>query len=99
MPSMTKSTVLPPPIKRGTPAIPPSAPRAPPRPKVSPEVNTRMTGIRMIVMSVPLLAVSSYILYKRMVLGEEQKKQEGFISEDGIPVKFSDVQGDPNQTH
>ncbi|ODQ75771.1 hypothetical protein LIPSTDRAFT_216000 [Lipomyces starkeyi NRRL Y-11557] len=84
---MAKSTVLPPPIKRGTPAVPPSAPRPPPRPKVSTAANTRMTGyvilcsfinngimkancqrfdrIRMIVMSVPLLAVSSYILYKR----------------------------------
>ncbi|KAK9363416.1 hypothetical protein V1504DRAFT_430976 [Lipomyces starkeyi] len=96
---MVKSTVLPPPIKRGTPAVPPSAPRPPPRPKVSTAANTRMTGIRMIVMSVPLLAVSSYILYKRMVLGEEQKKQEGFISEDGIPVKFSDLHSDSNQSN
>ncbi|KAK9327227.1 hypothetical protein V1520DRAFT_358156 [Lipomyces starkeyi] len=95
---MAKSTVLPPPIKRGTPAVPPSAPRPPPRPKVSTAANTRMTGIRMIVMSVPLLAVSSYILYKRMVLGEEQKKQEGFISEDGIPVKFSDLHSDSKQS-
>ncbi|KAK9314651.1 hypothetical protein V1522DRAFT_422477 [Lipomyces starkeyi] len=96
---MVKSTVLPPPIKRGTPAVPPSAPRPPPRPKVSTAANTRMTGIRMIVMSVPLLAVSSYILYKRMVLGEEQKKQEGFISEDGIPVKFSDLHSDSKQSN
>ncbi|KAK9372362.1 uncharacterized protein V1513DRAFT_427619 [Lipomyces chichibuensis] len=95
---MAKSTVLPPPIKRGTPAVPPSAPRSPPQPKVSAAANSRMTGIRMIVMSVPLLAVSSYILYKRMVLGEEQKKQEGFISEDGIPVKFSDLNSDSKQS-
>ncbi|KAK9324373.1 hypothetical protein V1517DRAFT_337012 [Lipomyces orientalis] len=91
---MAKPTVLPPPIRRGTPAVPPSAPKAPPQPKVSKAANTRMIGIRLIVMSVPLLAVSSYILYKRMVLGEDQRKQEGFISEDGIPVKFSDLQDD-----
>ncbi|KAK9468884.1 hypothetical protein V1512DRAFT_245700 [Lipomyces arxii] len=61
-------------------------------------MNTRMLGYRLIIMSIPLLAVSGFILYKRrelqdeVVLGEEQRKQIGFISEEGIPIKFSDLE-------
>ncbi|KAK9472546.1 uncharacterized protein V1510DRAFT_403165 [Dipodascopsis tothii] len=33
----------------------------------------RLRGMQMIIFSVPLVALTSYILYKRVVLGEEQR--------------------------
>ncbi|KAK7205903.1 hypothetical protein BZA70DRAFT_267012 [Myxozyma melibiosi] len=82
-----------------TPAIPPSLRNRPPPEELGPKFNPdaskegkqRLLGIRLLMMSVPLFAISSYMMYKRVYLGEEQKKQIGFVTEDGIRILFSDL--------
>ncbi|KAK9481288.1 hypothetical protein V1514DRAFT_317245 [Lipomyces japonicus] len=58
------------------------------------KINPRTLGYRLIIVSLPLLAISSYILYKREILGEPQRKREGFLTSDGIPVRYEDVKDD-----
>ncbi|KAK9464102.1 uncharacterized protein V1516DRAFT_689079 [Lipomyces oligophaga] len=48
-------------------------------------------GYRLMIMSIPLLAVTSVVLYKRLVLGEEQRKQIGIITETGEIIPFADM--------
>ncbi|KAK9454877.1 hypothetical protein V1511DRAFT_511525 [Dipodascopsis uninucleata] len=62
-----------------------------PNDKVAPAIRSKMMGYRLIIMSLPLLAVTSVLLYKRVYLGETQRHQEGFITSDGIPILYKDL--------
>ncbi|KAF9556819.1 hypothetical protein CPC08DRAFT_710906 [Agrocybe pediades] len=52
--------------------------------------------IRMIIVSLPILVASSYVLYKRVVYGEEQRRLPK-VGEDGS-VRLLDPRPSPSST-
>lgn len=43
----------------------------------------KQQSIKLILIGIPIMVVSSYMLYKRLVLGEEKRRQVGEMTPDG----------------
>ncbi|KAF8173721.1 hypothetical protein BJ912DRAFT_71358 [Pholiota molesta] len=55
-----------------------------------PQLSLEARRIRLIIVSLPILVASSFVLYKRLYLGEEQRKLPGALDQQNSTVRLLD---------